>query len=237
MFNKKYIVPKVEFINTFLGLENIEDLRPKQSKHFIPEWFKKIPSDRSDTVRVCPSFPDFFSQGYIIPAWQDFRLKYDKNKEFYEYKTANSDLPVVDIHYNQQFLSHTEAHFNGMPIDFIFKLNSPWKVITPKGYSILQIPLFYHFDNKFNALPGVLDTDILHDINIQITYPGDTEELFIKRGTPLVMLIPFKRQKYNLEVRHQTDDDIKKIKTAKADLDSMFFGSYRRMQRQRDKKV
>jgi len=245
MFNKKKIVPKVEFISTVLGLEDIEDLKPKQSKHFIPEWFKQMPSNRDSgpagfgksfaSAKVCPSFPDFFSQGYIIPAWQDFKIKYDKSKETYEYEMPSAYFPIIGTHHNKQFLDHAEAQVNGIPVDFIFKLTSPWKVITQKGYSILQIPLFYHFDNKFNALPGVIDADILHDINIQITYPENTTELFIKRGTPLVMLIPFKRQNYNLEVRYQTDDDIKKIEKAKINLHSMFFGSYRRMQRRRDK--
>lgn len=236
MFNKKNVLPEIHFISTVLGLENIEDIKPKQSKYFMPNWWSSVPNkyNNSQTVKQCPSFTDFFSQGYIIPAWQDIELKYDKNKKYYEYKTASIIFPNVEKHDNDQFLNHVDAQVNGTSIDFIFKLDSPWKVITPKGYSILQIPLFYHFDNKFSALPGIIDSDILHDINIQITYPAETPELFIKRGTPLAMLIPFKREKYKFEVRDQTDADIKKIKTSKINLDSRFIASYRRMQKQRD---
>ena len=59
---------KIEFISTVEGLEEIEECRPKPAKHFVPEWFKNIPSfsENIPTVRHCPSFPDFFSKSALF---------------------------------------------------------------------------------------------------------------------------------------------------------------------------
>ena len=49
---------KITFVSIVPGLDMIKELQPKPAKNFIPEWFRQIPSDRTDTVKVCPSFPD-----------------------------------------------------------------------------------------------------------------------------------------------------------------------------------
>jgi hypothetical protein len=228
---------KIQFISTYEGLESIEECLPRPAKHFIPKWFKDIPSTKIGTVKDCPSFPDYFSQGYIIPMWSDVRMSFvDKIAKF----DVSAKRFSFDTHTNEQMLDYKKATFNGVEGQFVFKAISPWRIITPPGWSVLQLPLFYHFNQEWSVLPGVIDTDIHSEINQQILYHGNGKEVTIKCGDPFVLYVPFKRsEKLKYAVRYQTEKEIKKFDKDTLILNQSFTpnGVYRKLQRKRDKGV
>jgi hypothetical protein len=143
-------------------------------------------------------------------------------------------------HGNNQFIDHTKASFNGIKGDFIFKTISPWRIITPPGWSVLQLPLFYHFNKEWSVLPGIIDTDIFPEVNQQILYHNNGKEIFIKRGEPFVLYIPFKRDsRLNLKIRYKTKKDINYFIKSSLNISTKFIpnGSYRELQRKRDGKI
>jgi hypothetical protein len=231
---------KIQFISTVEGLETIEECLPRPAKHFIPKWFKDIPSQIEDgiTVKNCPSFPDYFSQGYILPMWCDTKLKYVQEVGGWSWENSSNAFRI-DNHGNKQFLDYAKTSFNGIEGQFVFKAISPWKIITPPGWSVLQLPLFYHFNQEWSVLPGVIDTDIYHETNQQILYHGNGKETKINMGDPFVLYIPFKRSN-NLkhEVKYQTIKESKKFNKISLIINQSFApnGTYRKMQRKRDKK-
>jgi len=232
---------KIQFISTVEGLESIEACLPRPAKHFIPEWFKNIPSLTEDsiTVKNCPSFPDYFSQGYILPMWCDTKMQYDKEKDTWSWNTS-SNLFSLDSHGNQQFLDYTKASFNGIDGQFVFKASCPWRLVTPPGWSVLQLPLFYHFNQEWSVLPGIIDTDIHHEINQQILYHANGKPIILKAGSPLVLYVPFKRSnKLKLNIRYQNQNDKKKdeLNKLKGFIKFAPSGSYRELQRLRDKNL
>jgi len=236
MFNLRS--DKIQFISTVEGLESIEECLPRPAKHFIPKWFKDMPSSVNGgaTVKVCPSFPDYFSQGYIIPMWTDARLTV--KDEFARFELSSNRFSF-ETHANPQMLDHTKTTFNGIEGQFVFKTNCPWRIITPPGWSVLQLPLFYHFNQEWSVLPGIIDTDIHSEINQQILYHGNGKEVTIKCGDPFVLYIPFKRSdKLNHEVRYQTQEEHKRFQKDTLILSQLFIpnGTYRKLQRKRDKK-
>jgi len=237
---------KVEFYTSVRALANTPELHPKPTKNFIPDWFRHIPSQKSlnssdtvynetQTVKVCPSFPDYFSQGYTIPMWADTTLTYDKDTDRWTYRCGLKGSPYkIEVHGHPQFLDYAPANFLGKKSDFIFKFISPWELKTPKGYSVLQLPMFYHFDDNFSVLPGIIDTDIHHEINQQVVYHGSGLEVFIKKGTPLVQYIPFKRDKYELSVKEMDENYLINREKTILNYQSTFEGAYRELQRKRD---
>jgi hypothetical protein len=228
----------IEFVSTIEGLESIEECRPKPAKSYIPQWFKDIPSSSIDSVKVCPSFPDFFSNGYVMPMWTDSRIVYNKDTDHWGQETS---LPGnnIESHHKGQMLDYVSPYFNGVEANFVFKANSPWRIITPPGWSVLQLPMFYHFNQEWSVLPGIIDTDTMHQVNQQILYHGDNKVISINRGDPLAIYIPFKREKLTLSVRSQTEKDRKKFRSNDMNILTKFIGSgvYRSMQRNRDKNV
>jgi hypothetical protein len=233
--NKKDII---QFVSTIEGLENIEECKPRPAKFYMPEWFKDIPSKDPNTVKKCPSFPDFFSQGYVIPMWVDTKIIYNKELDYWG---QESSIPGTDMsfHANSQLIDYVSPYFNGVKGNFVFKANSPWRIITPPGWSVLQLPMFYNFNQKWSVFPGIIDTDTIHQANQQILYHSDNEVVTINRGEPLAVYIPFKRKTLDLCVRAQTEKDRKLFRSIDLNIDSKFVGSgvYRKMQRDRDKNV
>jgi len=230
---------KIQFISTLEGLESIEKTLPRPAKYFIPKWFKNIPSQTGDaiTVKVCPSFPDYFSQGYILPMWSDVKLYSDG--EQWRWDSASS-IFNWDIHGKDQYLKYVNASFNGVDAQFTFKANCPWRIITPPGWSVLQLPLFYHFNEEWSVMPGVIDTDIHHEINQQVLYHGNGNPIKINAGDPFVLYIPFKRSnKLKYEVFYQTEKYKKMFNKLSLSLNQNFkpSGWYRELQRRRDSSV
>jgi hypothetical protein len=230
---------KIQFISTVEGLETIEECLPRPAKNFIPKWFKDIPSQINNAINVknCPSFPDYFSQGYIIPMWSDVKIKFEDSIATYEMGAKRFSF---DAHSNEQMLDYTKTSFNGVEGQFVFKANCPWRIITPPGWSVLQLPLFYHFNQEWSVLPGVIDTDIHSEINQQILYHANGKEAIIRCGDPFVLYIPFKRSdKLKHEVRYQTPEEHKRFDKDMMILNQHFRpnGTYRKMQRKRDKGV
>jgi len=228
---------KITFISRVQGLEEIEECRPQPAKNFIPNWFKDIPSSDPMTVKSCPSFPDYFSQGYVLPMWSDTRLHYDK--DFGPKSEIPNFFPPITGHFDSQFMDYVKPSFQDIDGRFVFKFNCPWQIITEPGWSVLQLPLFYHFNKEFSVLPGVIDTDIHHEINQQVLYHSDKENIVIKRGDPLVLYIPYKRNKTKLDYRFMTkkDDRLLSNKMFQLSTKTITGGHYRKLQRLRDKDV
>lgn len=229
---------KIEFVSMVEGLADIEECRPKPAKHFVPQWFKDIPANPNQanlTAKRCPSFTDYFSLGYVMPMWTDFKLKYEDQQMSWE--SSSEDFRMRN-HFNEQFIDYVDPNFYGVEGNFIFLTESPWRIITPKGWSVLQLPMFYHFNSEFSAIPGVIDTDVVTQSHHSILYHGKGKEIEIKRGTPLALYIPFKREStfLDLEVRSATEEDLENFNK----VDVIFrkaeeYGMYRKMQRQRNK--
>lgn len=251
MFNlkKKQEEPVISFLTRTEGMLETEDILPKPSKAFIPEWWAKMPRNDEKsgitTVKMCPSFPEYFSQGYILPAWADAELTYTAESDSWFTREAKSDGAEKNsqwtIHPNSQLLSHVTPLFRGNKPTMVFKGESPWNIITKHGWSVLQVPLFYHFNNDIVAMPGVIDTDIEHELSLQMLYFGDGKTIKIKRGQPLVQYIPFKRSERNisLDVREPNENDLKKINRQSYYISTKFegTGAYRKMQKERDRNV
>jgi hypothetical protein len=248
MFSFKKKKPEIKFISSFPNLTMLEEVLPKPTKSFTPSWWKNLENGNNDvsktmkvdagTVKNCPSFPDYFSNGFIVPMWCDVILKYNKKTGIYDFEFSNKEF-IIENHGNQQFLDIVPSYnYMNKKGSFVFKFISPWSAITDPGWSILQLPAFYHFNNDFTVLPGIIDTDIYHELNQQVILLDPKEEIFIPRGTPLAQYIPFKREKINLTIREANENDIDSITKQRLILRSQFTGSkqYNSMRRERDKK-
>jgi len=236
---KKEEKPFIKFVCTIPGFEQIEEIQPKPAKKFLPDWWKNMPlqNQEGSTAKVCPSMGDYFSNGYVLPMWMDATFQYSKEKNDFIINQAPAPFPLMSAHRNNQLIDYTNVSFNGKDASTVFKANSPWKIITSPGYSVLQLPMFYHFNKDFTILPGIIDTDIYHDINLQMLYHGNGEQILVKRGDPLCVYVPFKRTKYNFSFSAQTEQEKFKFDSIQYDLVTKFERSnwYRNLQRKRDK--
>ena len=208
MFWKKKENNEIVFWCDLKGLPDIVPI--KESKHFVPEWFKKTPpfplgsneSTAMPTVKRCPGFIDFFKMGYVLPAWCDFHLEITEDGA--TPKTPGDAFPVT-YHAPHQFSDYLPEHIK-QKVKLVFKPGCPWRVRARKGIKLLELPMIHHYNPDFYAAAGLLNPYLYHEINPILLFTK-TGEFLIKRGTPLAMLIPIETEEYNLIIRESTKED------------------------------
>ena len=190
---------KIYFHSDIEGL-NISNPITKSVAH-IPTWFKNVNKSNDElsdaNIKTCPGFVDYFKQGYVVSLWCDLKINLiiKNDKMYYEWSTPDKQYTFT-THKHEQFLYHVPKHV-AEKTKIILKPDCPWKIITPKGYSVLQLPMYYNYSEDFEVLPGVLHTDVYHTINQQMCIFKEGEFL-IKKGTPLAMYVPYKRDNFDL---------------------------------------
>jgi hypothetical protein len=204
---------------------------PTPIKLNIPEWYKKLEHTiLNKTVKGCMPFLDTLTSGYLLKTPQDFNVRHNvdnKDQEGREFKDSfqtfglfNYDtvLRAKSINLNSGFDTHSTKQLEGSPsVDKnknlpFYKLLNPWKIKTPKGYSCLFVPPLNNADDRFSIIPGIVDTDTFpNEINFPIIINGDKYpvlETTIKKGTPYVQIIPFKRESWKMTLKPSKQKDI-----------------------------
>lgn len=90
------------------------------------------------------------------------------------------------------------------------KFHSYWTIRTPEGWSCLFLPPVNRPDDVVHVFGGVVDTDTYRSpVNFPFVVTADDGVLTLEQGTPLVQVIPFRRDDAALEgtVRTETDQE------------------------------
>jgi hypothetical protein len=204
---------------------------PIPAKLNIPEWYKNLEhSILNTTVKGCVPFLDSLTAGYILKIPQDFHVRHnvdstdnEKNKIKDSFQTfglhdMRSYLQAKFINLNSGIDVHPIKQLEGSPyieknknLPF-YKILNPWKIKTPKGYSCLFVPPLNNSDDRFSIIPGIVDTDTFpNEINFPIVINGDKYpilETIIKKGTPYVQVIPFKRDKWKMILKPRKQKEV-----------------------------
>ena len=206
---------------------------PIPTKLNIPEWYKKLEHTLlNKTVKGCMPFLDTLTSGYLLKMPQDFNVRHNidnKNEKGEEFKDSFQTFGLHDagmliyskyINLNSGVDIHPIKQLKGSPlIDKnknlpFYKILNPWKIKTPKGYSCLFVPPLNNSDDRFSIIPGIVDTDTFpNEINFPIVINGDKYPILedtIKKGTPYVQIIPFKRNNWKMKLSSRKQKDIQK---------------------------
>lgn len=219
--------------------------RPMRASKSLPDWFKSLarrPENfephEPQTVKRCVPVLDAASNGYYIPAWCDFAVSvaYMENEETSKRELALRITPAshLNMFEDEPIGGHPwEQVGNDCPIQsydlgkILRKFQSPWVIETSKGWSCLFKSPPHHYSN-IRIMEGVVDTDTYHRmVNFPFFWDGNKEgEFLIKAGTPLIHVIPFKREA--VELQFDTWDE---TQMAKDQLlhGTMFHDSYRKL--------
>ena len=89
------------------------------------------------------------------------------------------------------------------------------EITTPPGYSCLFVPPLNNSDDRFSIIPGIVQTD-KHPIEVNFPFiiNGDKYPILdtiLKKGTPYVQVIPFKRESWKMKIsdRNSTKNNFK----------------------------
>lgn len=182
--------PTISFVNSHEGYHVGQPIQ--RAADVKPTWFRNQIANKSVKFVRCPGMYDYFSSGYIIPAWNDFTV------------TCNENGTRVEI-------PHAPAFMQPQPMDTgpiegiveleenvrlqVTKLPSPWHIFSKPGWSAFVMPAIFHspFLEELHVWTGIVDYDDFHTCNFIFTAKKGCK-LQIYAGTPLLHVIPFKRE-------------------------------------------
>lgn len=201
--------PMIKFKSDVQGYEIGQPI--KRAMDVKPEWLttQLKEAERLNTHKFssCPGMHDYYRLGYIIPAWEDFEIIVDEThvqiiigagKQFYckPYEVMDQRVVSGAVTIDDDIKLHA------------LKLPCPWKVFTKPGYSAFVVPALFHspFLRDLFLYPGINDYDTYHTINVMFT-PLRKMHVKIYAGTPMLHVIPYKRESITAEVGHLTPEE------------------------------
>jgi hypothetical protein len=197
----------------------------------IPEWYKKLEHTVIDrTVKGCMPFLDSLTSGYLLKMSQDFYVRHNVDNKNEQGEIFKDSFQTFGLHGESQILHaksinlnsgidvHPTKQLEGSPLENknknlpFYKIHNPWKIKTPKGYSCLFVPPLNNSDDRFSIISAIVDTDTFpNEINFPIVINGDKYpvlETIIKKGTPYVQIIPFKRDAWKMILKPRKQKEI-----------------------------
>ena len=216
----------IEFIN-FSDVENL--LPPTPTSKMLPQWYKDIESylpeskkevmekdgNKQSTIKKCVPVFDSLTAGYFFVTGADLEITQENGIPLFTWAC----LDMIKFHPLQQLSNYPGAGPHAVP-----KLNNSWGYKTPKGYSCLFIPPMNR-DNEIVVLPAIVDTDTFnHPVNFPFLLKNPNYEGLIPKGTPIVQIIPFKRDGWRNKVIQK---DFKARSKIEYILNSVFRDGYR----------
>lgn len=175
---------------------------PAPARAMLPDWFKRLPAvddsvvsatNNGLTVKRCMPFLDAMTLGFILPLAASVRLEVKD-----EGRTVDGgwefDKVMISNHGTYQVKGHP---FGDRPP---MKFHNYWTIKTPPGWSCLFVPPLNRPPQPFEILAGVVDTDTYASlIHFPFFATGTDGVHALAKGTPLVQVIPFRREVYESE--------------------------------------
>ena len=211
-------------------------LKPYPAVKQLPKWFVDAkpyshrPGEPNDgklhfrdrtanaTYKKCVPLLDSLSAGYLIPLWADVMIEQgDGFPEIY-WKTIDS---VFSLHGQPSREIPAPAGYDQV----VYKYLNCWIPQTPKGYScLITSPLGYN-NLPFKAVPAIVDTD---SSTLELVFPMWVKTGFegiVEKGTPMVQIIPFKRDDWDSTFDYYEDGQYKNVIEEK-NFNSTMVGHY-----------
>jgi hypothetical protein len=218
---------KIIFTNT---LKDLSLEKPVSSDKMIPDWYKKtnsyignkkiphVTNKSNATIKKCIPVFDAITSGYIIKTTADMYIS--KQNDGLVCQSPSSE--ILSFHPLEQAELHPYKNKN---MNFYLKFMNPWSIKTPKGYSCLFVEPM-HQDLPINVFPGVVDTDkYFAPVNIIFSLKDPNFEGYIYAGTPIVQVIPFKRDYW--EMNEGKNKDLLDSENVFKKIRSTFYDRYK----------
>jgi hypothetical protein len=208
--------------------------KPKPAKNYLPDWYKEsdafiggklnFNNGYNPDIKLCMPYFDTLTSGYIVELYQDIYVTRNSNG------MQHIDVPEVSPLGIPADKQKSDIGLN-IPRPFhysqnMWTWNMPWSVTTPKGYSTMFIHPINRYDLPFISTSGIVDTDMFAlSGNLPFFIKEDFEGI-ISKGTPIIQLIPFKRDNWNSRSEEYNDVETSKLKFL---MRSVMFGAYKKM--------
>jgi hypothetical protein len=196
---------------------NTENTVPKPAKKTTPEWFKnaskywtdengvpiKMPpeNEKGPGFKSCPALHDIFTSGYMFTTPCDISV--------FEYEGVVYAQPELGFEGFCEIRPHMgEFHYPEGYYKFGYHWYPNWGFTLPEGYSALVVQPINHFELPFLTTAGIIDSDKYGAPGLIPFFIREGFTGIIKKGTPYVQVIPYKRETWTSEFNLFTEEEM-----------------------------
>lgn len=211
---------------------------PEPAVKHVPEWYKSLskfnksnkditldPQNNLGTdgaqvsTKMCMPFLDATTAGYMYILEDDLYVDLDEQgKPTLSWRgdvMLADKRPIVDI----------VVPDNCHPIHYGWRMN--WYYETPPGYSVLITHPMNRYDLPFYVQSGIVESDVWGLPVFIAFFLKRNFRGVIPKGTPIMQIIPFKRDSWELEVI-DTDEELDKHELMAENRRSRLYGYYKK---------
>lgn len=187
----------MKIIKAATKLEFIDSLVP--AKEIVPDWYRKaskFPYPNNKEIvgfKSCIPFLDSMISGYFLTTPCDIKVEQLKDGPYFSWRIDWEPLTNRD-----------SESMQGIPIPSGYSKDAfawlfPYSLLPLKGYSAMFTHPVNRFDLPFTTTSGIADLDDgFSPGHIPFFIRRDFEGV-IPFNTPIVQIIPFKREAYSLK--------------------------------------
>ena len=206
-------------IEFFCDDKNVSEYwAPKRAVDCVPSEIAVLPDAKEKykvneppilNVKGCAPAMDCMTSGYILYNAYAVELlpfihQFKDNIKIKTAKTIDDSSEDSNIFARK---SLAVFHENACPVisdskksRTYFKFKTVWGIKTPPGYSCLILQPQYLGEGRFTVLPAIVDTDSYHLPITVAGYLNSKELVRLEPGTPLLQIIPFKRDDWTMSI-------------------------------------
>lgn len=204
--------------------EDLDIPSPFPASKGVPPWMKHLTpeAEREDyqTVKRCIPFLDAMTAGYIIPLPFDLTIAITPTGNQLLWKSEEekdrlSKYTIVESHDSSQYPGAPFSQFK------VIKFYNPWIVETSPNTSCMFVPPLNRPELPYVPLSGIVDTDqYFNTVNLPCVFPGLNvgHQIELKMGTPMIQVIPFKRQEWKSSVTNLKEGVLTRAHETREDM-------------------
>jgi hypothetical protein len=229
--------PIIKFINTLPKMVGVFP-EPEPAEKMLPEWYRKTESyynndktpyggTQRSTIKKCMAIFDILTAGYFLKAPCDIYIDTTEGKQIIEVPDFPKTIGIVPMVGN-----HDLKQLEKYPIDtdiyieYVFRLNPVWIVSTQKGYSSMFVQPQHYSNSPLMAISAIIDTDNYASEGLLSFLVKKDFKGFIKKGEPIIQIMPFKRDNFSSEIL-STQEDANLVKGKRGILRTVFSSGYK----------
>lgn len=161
------------------------------------------------TLRVCPSFINLLTTGYVIHSKIDVVVNLEGgNVNFHTFN--NPEKPTINSHSADQFTS--QFPFEDGFTKFTLKFESEWMLRSNRDVTLMILPCWWDsIYNNMRAIHGMIklpaNLDWSPNMNTIVRIPNEGEEYLIPADSPIAHIIPVDLADVDLIHNQNLQDD------------------------------
>lgn len=176
-----------------------------EARKVFPYWLKKQLADKDVKFVRCPGMHDLSTAGYLILAPYDIHIQANQHSVVVRIEDPTHVLQPSLMDMN---LVDGLAPFRDNVARRIIKVPLPWGIFTKRGYSAYVVAASMHspFLDGVYVYGGIVDYDDFSTTNFIFSVVAECD-VTIWAGTPLLQVLPFKRETFTATVAKASEHE------------------------------